>query len=281
MTSGSMLWVKGRTPAYDTRIVDSIRGSTTRLLATSNAAEVTDSTGVTAFLSNGFSLGNAAGYNQSANDFVAWAFREYTGFFDVVTYTGTASAQNVAHSLGAVPQMMFVKRRNSSVDWRVYHAAMDTGGSPADYYQQLNGVTAKTLGSTVWDSTPPTSSVFRVGTATQTNVNGAPFLAYLFGALAGVSAAGLIDNNPTADQDINCGFTAGARFVLIKSINNSSGWMVFDTTRGIVAGSDPLLSLNSANAETATVDWVDYYAQGFRFNGTLGAATDYIYFAIA
>lgn len=118
---------------------------------------------------------------------------------------------------------------------------------------------------TAWNNTTPTSSVFSVGTGTSVNASGSPYVAYLFASVPGVSKVFSYTGNGSS-QTINCGFTAGARFVLIKRTDLADDWYVWDSARGIVAANDPHLSLNSAAAEVTTDDSVDTASTGFVVN---------------
>ena len=107
----------------------------------------------------------------------------------------------------------------------------------------------------------------------------------LFATLAGISKVGSYTGNG-GTQNIECGFAAGARFVLIKRTDSTGDWYVWDTARGIVTGNDGRISLNSATAEVTTDDSVDPYSPGFTVNQL--AATNinvtsatYIYLAVA
>ena len=61
-------------------------------------------------------IGPSSGYYYS------WAFRRAPGFFDVVAYgPGNETVRTIPHNLGAVPEMMWFKRRNIASDWHVYH----------------------------------------------------------------------------------------------------------------------------------------------------------------
>ena len=84
------------------------------------------------------------------------------------------------------------------------------------------------------------------------------------------------------DVTVDCGFTSGAMFVLIKRTNSADDWFVFDTERGIVAGNDARLKLNDTTAE-ASADNIDPYSAGFTMtSGILGSAGNtYIFYAIA
>jgi hypothetical protein len=108
---------------------------------------------------------------------------------------------------------------------------------------------------------------------------------YLFATKAGISKVGSYTGNGSS-QTINCGFTTGARFVLIKRTDSTGDWYVWDTVRGIIASTDPHLSLNTTVAEVTTDDSVDPDNSGFIVNQL--AATNinvtsatYIFLAIA
>lgn len=195
-----------------------------------------------------------------------YGFRRAPGFFDVVCYTGTGSATTFSHNLGVVPEMMIVKRRDTAADWWVYDAA--TGNTK---YQVLNSTATPTTSSTAWNNTTPTSSVFSVGTGTPVNASAGTYVAYLFATVAGVSKVGSYTGTGTTLQ-VNCGFTAGSRFVLIKRTDSTGDWYVWDSARGIVASTDPYLVLNSTAAEVTSTDYVDTFSSGFEISSTAPAA---------
>ena len=110
-------------------------------------------------------------------------------------------------------------------------------------------------------------------------------VAYLFATLAGISKVGSYTGNGSS-QTIDCGFSGGARFVLIIRTDSTGDRYIWDTVRGIVAGNDPHLSLNTTAAEVTTDDSIDPDASGFAVNQiaatniNVNAAT-YIFLAIA
>ncbi len=246
----------------------------------------------TAFSSmNGFYVGNdpTAVLNNglSSVSYIAEAFKRAPGFFDIVCYTGTGSARTISHSLGVVPQLIIVKRRDVAVSAGAVYANNDNTD-----YLSLNSSNATTDDITYWNDTSPTASVFSVGTNAAVNASGSTYVAYLFGNVEGVSKiggytgnGGSVDNNGTS-QTINCGFTTGARFVLIKSVNNSGNWYMFDTARGIVTGNDPYLLLDSIDPEETGSDPIDPDNSGFIIDQTDATNLNvtnrtYIYLAIA
>jgi hypothetical protein len=116
----------------------------------------------------------------------------------------------------------------------------------------------------------PTSTTFGVGVTDQ-NLSAATYVAYLFSTVAGVSKVGSYTGNGSS-QTINCGFTGGARFVLIKRTDSTGDWYCWDSSRGIVSGNDPYLLLNSTAAEVTNTDYIDTYSAGFEISSTAPAA---------
>jgi hypothetical protein len=257
------------------RPYDRLRGGGLYLETSSSAA---DQGGGTASFDNNTGYTN---YAASLNA-VDWMFRRAPGFFDVVAYTGTGSARTVSHNLGVAPEMMWVKKRSSATnsDWGAYHA-----GTGATDRLILNDVYSTQANSSFWNNTSPTASEFTVGTSVNTNENGQTFIAYLFATLPGVSKVGSYTGNGSS-QTINCGFTGGARFILIKRTDSAGDWYVWDTARGIVSGNDPYLSLNTTVAEVTSYDSVDPDSSGFIVNQVAAtnvnvSSASYIFYAVA
>jgi hypothetical protein len=246
-----------------------------QLLTNSTAAE-TSATNTYNWDNTGFLMPTIFGGTST----IFWNFRRAPGFFDVVGYTGTGANRTVSHNLGVVPELMIVKGRSGTTAWQAYSSALAN-----TEYLVLNTTAAKATGATRWNSTTPTSSVFSLGTASEVNTNAATYVAYLFATCPGVSKVGTYTGTGNA-QTINCGFAAGARFVLIKRTDSTGDWYVWDSARGIIAGNDPYLLLNSTAAEVTNTDWVDTDATGFELSGAAGNLTNtnggsYIFLAIA
>ena len=217
-------------------------------------------------------------------------FRRAPSFFDVVCYTGDGtSGRQITHNLTVAPELMIVRARNgsqgsTSFGWRVYAAPL----GPTKYIA-LESTGAAYGPYSDWNLTTPTSTVFSVYDSNEgvntTNYSAINYVAYLFATCAGVSKVGGYTGTGTTLQ-IDCGFTAGARFVLIKRADASGAWYVWDTARGIVAGNDPYLLLNSTAAEVTNTDYIDTYSAGFEISSTAPAAINasggtFIFLAIA
>ena len=218
---------------------------------------------------------------------IAYMWKRAKGYFDVVAYSGNGTAgRTLTHSLGVVPEMIWTKNRTTNgTHWAVYHKGYNGGSSPQNYYTTLNNASGEATDSDLWNNTAPSSTLFTVGANEKVNTNSANFIGYLFATLAGISKVGSYTGNGSS-QTINCGFSAGARFILIKRTDASGDWYVWDTTRGIVAGNDPHLSLNTASAEVTSDDSIDPANSGFIVNQVSAtninvSSGTYIFYAIA
>ena len=255
---------------------DRLRGNIASLLTTTSAAEDTSETNYNQFQSmTGFISGN-----YDASDKIGWMFRRAPGYFDEVCYTGTGSNRTITHNLAAVPELMIVKQRGGASGWLVYAAGM--GNTKA---MRLNSTQAQEVGSDFWNNTTPTSTVFSLGNNGDVNQNTGTYIWYGFATCAGVSKVGSYTGTAST-QTINCGFTSGARFVLIKRYDSTGDWYVWDSARGITAGNDPYLLLNSTAVEVTGTDYVDTYSAGFEISSTAPAAINasggtFIFLAIA
>jgi hypothetical protein len=273
------LFLQARRAVPFTAAFDRMRGSGNRLYVYNTGAE-SSTGGVGQFDSN---TSFAPFQFGSTTSIAHWAFRRAPGFFDVVAYTGTGSARTVPHNLGVAPELMIVKKRSGGSTWPVWIKPVFDISSSGRLL--LNETTERQNSSAAFNSTAPTDEVFTLGTDVDTNDSGATYIAYLFASLPGVSKVGSYTGDGSS-QTINCGFTTGARFILIKRTDSTGDWYVWDTARGIVTGNDPHLSLNTNAAEVTTDDTIDPDSTGFIVNQV--AATNvnvntatYIYLAIA
>ena len=211
---------------------------------------------------------------------VDWLFARAPSVCDVVCYTGSGSNTTKNHNLGAVPELIILKGRDAATPWACYSASL----ANTDYLV-LRTTAAAATDATYWNSTTPTSSVFSIGTNANVNTSAATYVAYLFASTPGVSKCGSYTGNGTT-QTINCGFTGGARWVMIKRTDSTGSWYVYDTARGMTILTDPYLLMNSNAAEVATLGSVTTVSTGFALNSTILAAINisaasYIFLAIA
>lgn len=214
-----------------------------------------------------YSTGFKEGGSSTNADEVGWMWRRAPGFFDVVCYKGTGSAVWHNHNLGVVPEMIICKGRDIAEYWTVF----TTAGGTSSRLHLDEGNEYMTNNAGQYFPTLPTTSQFRIGQNSEIGGSGYSYVAYLFASLDGISKLGTYTGTGSA-QNIDCGFSAGARFVLIKRVNQAGYWMVWDSVRGIVAGNDPYLVLNTTAAHTTNTDYIDPLASGFTI--TSSAPTD-------
>jgi hypothetical protein len=222
---------------------------------------------------------NSGFYTETeGNPNIWYQFKRAPGFMDVVAYSGTGGNQNITHNLEVAPEFYMVKRRSATEDWATYSAALG-----ANKYTKLNSNAASYTNTTIWNNTSPTNSVFTVGNDVSVNGSGSTYIAYLFATLPGISKVGSYTGNDAA-RTIDCGFTNGARFVLIKKTTAAGSWLVFDTTRGINAGNDPFIRLDLTDAQNTSMDVIDPHNSGFNLTSSAAAnqnGYEYIFLAIA
>ena len=237
----------------------------TQLITNTTAAETTNALNTFDYM-NGWH--NDTGTNTNI---YSWMFRRAPGFFDEVCYTQTGGGATVTHNLGVSPELAILKPRTTANGWKVYSSTL--GGSS---YLQLHTTIA--AGSDPnWFSA--TSTSFTVAYANDSTV------AYLFASCPGVSKVTSFTGNGST-QTINCGFTGGARFVLIKATSTTGNWLTFDTSRGMTTSTDPWLALNSTAAESATTGACTTTSVGFtvdesKLTGVNTNGVSYIVLAVA
>jgi hypothetical protein len=224
-------------------------------------------------------IDNFTNANLGAINIAYSTFKRAPNFFDVVCYTGTGNGTTISHNLGVVPELTIFKSRSvGGPDWVV--RAPGTGN---DRFLLLNLTNAEATASN-WYSATTSQITFATSYAGTANT-GTTYVAYLFASCPGVSKVGSYTGTG-ATQTISCGFTGGARFVMIKRTDSTGDWYVWDSARGIVAGNDPYLLLNSDAAEVTNTDYVDVAASGFEISSTAPAAINanggtFIFLAIA
>jgi hypothetical protein len=300
LSSGGLLWIKNRNNTGNHALVDSVRGIDKRLISDSTNAESTN-TSVTSFNSNGFTVnGNDGSFNLSGRTYVAWQWlANGTGVsntagsitstvsantsagFSVVTYTGTGANATVGHGLGVAPSMIIFKNRTTSArNWICYHASIG-----ATVFLELNTTAAQNSDSTQFNNTAPTSTVFSVGSSTNTNQNTNGQVAYCFSEVAGYSKFGSYTGNGGSDGPfVYTGFKP--RFIMVKGYSSAgNAWEMIDTARSPYNAVNALLRANSDGSEQTSGPYPDILSNGFKARSANGYFNDsgvsYIYMAFA
>ena len=309
-------WIKERSDTSNHQIYDSNRGAGELLMSSSSNAETTRTDALYKFLKGGYAVGDNSSINGSGDDVVAWNWvanggtttantdgsgaslastvqANPTAGFSIVTYAGSSSgAKTVAHGLSQIPEMIWIKNRtDNSRNWFVYHinasyASMVPYDGNAAYYLNLNTSDARGSGN-VFNNTAPTNKVFHIQDAGSLNTNGSGknYVAYCFHSVHGFSQIGKYLGNGSADGTfVYTGFKPA--WLMVKCLSPSgTNWIVWDNTRSKFNPRDNVLYPDLTQAETASGNDMDFYANGFKARGTNGnyntSSRNYTYMAFA
>ena len=294
-------WIKRREINWHC-LVDAVRGATKRISSNETNTEVTDATAVTSLDSDGFTIGiDSNGYtNQNGGTYASWNWKangagssntdgsitstvsaNTTSGFSIVSYTGTGSNATVGHGLGSVPKMMIIKNRTNTQGWATYHHNQGAGN-----YIDLSSDNSGQAGSSIFNNTTPTSSVFSVATSGWTNDSGYNYIAYCFADVTGYSKFGSYIGNGNADGTfIYTGFKPA--WFMVKQTNAAgNSWHILDNKRDSFNVMEKNLRANLSNAEFDTGVDFDFLSNGVKMRNTDGASNNfggstYIYMAFA
>jgi hypothetical protein len=283
-------WLKARSESEYHFLYDAVRGATKGISSDLSAAEATYSDGLTAFASDGFTLGSSNGINRSGTTYASWNWKagggqgssntdgsinttytsaNTTSGFSIVTYSGNATAgATVGHGLGVTPKMILIKNRNNSGwSWRVYHKSLG-----ATKNLRLDTDVADATSSIEFNNTEPTSTVFSVGTSTGVNESSNNYLAYCFAEKTGYSKFGsYVGNNNSNGTFVYTGFKPA--FIMMKSTAANENWTIYDNKRASFNPSTVRLHPNLNNAESSSTD-LDLLSNGFKLRTTGGNSND-------
>ena len=283
-------------------VFDVLRG-VTKLLSTSlNDAEDTRADSLTAFGTDGFTLGGDTGnyVNTNSETFVSWNWKaggsgssnsdgditssvsaNTTAGFSIMTYTGTGSNNTVGHGLNSAPTFTIIRRRDSNRNWFVSIVPYtgDTG------YLYLHTTTAGGSSGQSFFTARPTNSVMNLGTDQDANISSGSYIAYNFHDVQGYSKFGSYTGNGNADGTfVYTGFRPA--WVMIKRTDSTGDWHIQDNKRDTFNPVDTSLFANTSDADTTSSSYyTDFLSNGFKLRGTTtarnGSGNSYIYMAFA
>lgn len=281
-----LVWYKARSFAYDNSLFDSVRGATNQLSSNLTQAE-TSLSGVTAFNSNGFSLGSSVNGNGNTTTYVGWQWQagqgtnttntngtitstvsvNTTAGFSVVTYTGNnVNGATVGHGLGVTPSFFIIKPRTLQIlngGWSVYHQKLT---AVAELF--LNTTDPQFINSGSFNNTSPTSSVFTIGTDQTVNTLLSNYVAYCWAEIPGFSKFGSYVGNGASDGVfVYLGFRP--KLVMIKGSTIVSNWSIYDSVRDTYNVEQYQLVPNSSGVEN-TNPYIDFLSNGFKIRTTSG-----------
>ena len=280
------MWIKERNGTNEHNLFDSVRGTTKRLETSTTAAEQTSSTTLTAFGSDGFTVGNNPGTGQNGGNYVGWGWKAGTSFsnsaganganlastgsvsttagFSIVSFTGNRDAtRTVFHGLGVVPKMIIFKNLEGTNGWTIYNETIGNAKKLT-----LNNTSAAGNCTACFASTTPTAAVFTVGDDGDTNGGGEAMIAYCFADVQGYSKVGSYVGNGNADGTyVYTGFKPA--WIMFKQTNTTSNWTIYDTTRDTFNVMEDKIHPNTNGAESDFTG-LDSLSNGFKFRTTEG-----------
>jgi hypothetical protein len=278
-----LVWIKSRSAATNNKVTDSVRGTTKASVSNSSLAETTDTNGLTAFGSSGFTVGTDTVYNNNTATYIGWQWKaggtavtntsgtitsqvsaNPTAGFSILTYTGNQTAgATVGHGLGITPSFFIIKNRTAAGSWITYHISVGpTKATP------LESTAGPNTSSAYFNNTGPSSTVLTLGYDGAGNeVNDAKnYVAYCFAPISGYSAFGSYTGNGSTDGPfIYLGFRP--RFVMWKRSDSTGSWYIQDTSRNPYNQATLSLYPNLSDAETSGDD-MDYLSNGFKVRDT-------------
>ena len=299
------VWGKHRGNTDYHRLYDSSRGALKHLASNASDSESNGGDGgVKSFTSTGFTLDNTGYLNDNSGSYVSWNWKanggttssnsdgsitstvqaNTTAGFSIVLYAGSESNATVGHGLGGVPDMLIWKKRNGANDWIVYHSANTSAPATDHLHLNTTAATSDPSGSTFFQDTLPTSTVFSIGTDDDVN-DAKNYVVYCFRSIEGYSKMGSFTGNGSSDGTF-CFTNFAVKWLMVKWTGGASSWFIHDNKRNTFNVTDDNLYPNLNAAEEAQANWkIDFLSNGFKLrpdaitNENNGSGQTYIYMA--
>jgi hypothetical protein len=293
-------WFKNRSATNGHSMFDSVRGATKNMIPNTTAAESTSSNGLTAFASDGFSVGTDGDVNANGNNIVSWNWKAGTAFSNDASATGigtidsvgsisttagfsicswTGNSGTIAHGLGVKPDVIWIKSRQTVNNWVVLHKNL-TGGMDTNALI-LNATDAEQGGGA--GMAEPTSSVFTITAGLAANDNN---IGYLFAEKKGFSKFGKYTGNGNVDGPFTyTGFKPA--FFMTKRSDVANSWVMFDNTRDPNNEVTKNIYANASDAEEtdSNNNDLDFLSNGVKIrednNAINASGGTYVYMAFA
>jgi len=295
-------WIKNRDTTGNHALFNSISGVTKYINSNTNYAEQTSAQTLTAFGTDGFTVGTSADLNGNGNNVASWNWKagttgsgtttgggtgkaysysvNTTAGFSIIKWIGNGSAGHaIPHHLGVVPDFIILKIRDAVGDPLVYHSKNTS--APETEFLRLKSTNATQDEAAIWNDTAPTADYFYTGTEVTTNGNNNNFIAYCFANKTGYSKFGSYTGNGNADGTfVYTGFKPA--WLLVKRTNDTQDWQLFDNKINPFNVATLCMRPNQNNGEQ-TGNAMDLLSNGFknRLTGTSvnASGSTYVYMA--
>jgi len=297
------VWIKNRSATFNHQINDAVRGVNKQIAPNNTNAQETNTGELTAFGSDGFTVGSGGTLNGNGNNIVSWNWKagttsgittngatvttpssysfNQTAGLSILQYTGTGVTNNkLAHGLGVKPDFIIFKKTSGDINWGIYHQSLT-----ADYRLLFNTAAQSDDDSFMQDSEPDSVNI-NLGYGGLNNASGATYIAYCFAEKTGFSKFGsYIGNGSTNGTFTYTGFKPA--FVMVKYASPGGGvgnWGIFDSVRNPANVVDKGLLANT-NAAEDTSDFIDILSNGFKQRSSSSNRNEngstYVYMAFA
>ena len=274
------VWIKDATRVENHALYDTTRGATKKISTDSTSAQANETITLTAFGSDGFSLGTGSLTNYNSDTYNSWNWKKKAGVFDIVSYTGNGSNRTISHSLGVVPTYMIVKNLPGTFNWGTYSSFIGPTKST-----ELNNAAAPETNSGAWNNTSPTASVFSVGTDNTFNQNGSAYIAYLFGNSSISRSGSYVGNGSTDGPFVYLGFKPA--WIMLRK-DAAQSWTIQNNKSNPINNGGNMKALKAdttGTQEDEASHRIDYLSNGFklRYNweGNNANGNNYFYLAFA
>ena len=305
---GDLIWIKGRSGATEHVLTDSSRGVTKEISSNDNGVEETVAQGLTAFGSDGFTVGTDASYNTSSATYASWQWKANGGTtasntdgditstvqantdagFSIVTYTGNSngSDQTVGHGLGSTCKLVLLKNlTDSGQSWRVYHESVSQAAGGNLFFNDTSGLDTGDPARITSTNTSTFTLIGYTSPYNAVNSSGKSYLTYCFAEKQGYSRIGKYVGNGNANGPfVYTGFKPA--WIMFKKSSGSGDWIIMDAKRtNEFNPTNGTLYANLSNAEATSIDRGDCVSNGYKLRNTSDAVNTngatYIYAAFA
>lgn len=222
--------------------------------------------------------------NPGPNAYRSWMWRRYPKIMDVNMWIGTGSGgHKVYHNLQTTPEAGLFMNVDGGHKFYYFDSATFREGTTTN-----NG----TMSSYSYASGNRIQAIddesITFGNGQSPNGSGDNYYGVFWATYPGISKIGTFTYSyPSSPQVVDCGFTNGARFVLIKRVSGGSNfdsWFVWDSARGITTSADPFLRMDTTAVNAYDGDNIRPDSSGFAIQNSglnLAAGTECFFMAFA
>ena len=277
------VWIKNRTQ-YSHQLYDVIRGVTKRIFSNNSDAEDTDAQGLTAFGTDGFTVGTNVGVNANSENHVAWSWKaggsgstnndgstastvsaSTASGFSIVTHAGSGGATTIGHGLGVAPKVIISKRTSAANSWFVQQPIIGGSWTSNNYIILNTDAGAASASSSTIINAVTSSTISFAGSDDWVNASGSNYVHYVFAQIKGFSRFGTYLGNGSATDGpyIYTGFKP-AFFLVKKTSASGEYWGMYDNKRNTGNAVDLAMMANRNDAEADMGTGVDFNSNGIK-----------------